>query len=169
VLEFRLGWSIADRPEGAFEFWAFLLSLWAGAVLLSFDLKRGVLRVLVPLPLTARQIGRGWWVATVAITFLKSYTFILAPASLCVFFVVWRGDGMLAYALLIFTMFGFLQMHGWLQVFLHNPEIPFNLIGPIVSTSVLLALLLTRCTLRHSRRAYRVQLNPFGNPWGTGR
>ncbi len=65
-LEFVLGWSIVASPATPFEFWAFLLALWAGATLVSFDLKRGVLRALGSLPLTGRQIGRGWWLATVA-------------------------------------------------------------------------------------------------------
>ncbi len=104
--------------------------------------------------------------ASAAITFLKSYTYILAPASLCVFFCVWRGDGMQAYALLGFTLFGFLKLHGWLQLHSHRLELPFSLIGPIVAISVLLAFLLTRYALLHSSRAYRVQANPFGNaPW----
>ena len=103
------------------------------------------------------------------ITFLKSYTFILASASLCVFFAVWRGDGMPAYALLVITMFGFQQVTLRLQMFFHYPEMPFNLIGPIVAICVLLAFLLTRRALLHSSHAYRVQANPFGNVWGAGR
>jgi len=67
ALEFGLGFTIAANPEIAFEFWAFLLALWTGATLLSFDLKNGALRALAPLPLTSRQIGRGWWLATVPI------------------------------------------------------------------------------------------------------
>jgi hypothetical protein len=105
-----------------------------------------------------------------AITFLKSYTLILAPASLCVFFAVWRGDGMPAYALLVITMFGFQQATLRLQMFFHYPEMPFSLIGSIVVICVLLAFLLTRRALMHSSHAYRVQANPFGTfAWGTGR
>ena len=65
IFEFGLGWFIANRPEDNFEFWGLMLALWAGAVLLSFDLRRGVVRAVAPLPLTARQIGRSWWLATV--------------------------------------------------------------------------------------------------------
>ena len=61
IFEFRLGWSIANRPEDNFEFWGLMLALWTGANLLSFDLRRGVVRAIAPLPLTARQIGRSWW------------------------------------------------------------------------------------------------------------
>jgi hypothetical protein len=67
ALEFGLGFTIAADPKLPFEFWAFLLALWTGATLLSFDLKNGALRALAPLPLTSRQIGRGWWLATVPI------------------------------------------------------------------------------------------------------
>lgn len=65
LLEFWVGWLIANRPQEPFEFWALLVSLWAGANLLSFDFKRGALRPVAALPLTGRQVGRGWWLATV--------------------------------------------------------------------------------------------------------
>ena len=103
------------------------------------------------------------------ITVLKSYTFILAPASLCIFFAVWQGAGIQAYALLLFTMFGFQQVPLWLQVFFHYPEVPFSLTGKIVALCVLLAFLLTRRALMHSSHAYRIQANPFGqSPMGRG-
>jgi hypothetical protein len=63
--QFALGGLIAADPEYAFEFWAFLVALWAGANLLSFDLRRGLLRAVATLPLTGRQIGVSWWLATV--------------------------------------------------------------------------------------------------------
>jgi hypothetical protein len=67
ALEFLLGLYIAWNPKIIFEFWAFLLAIWAGATLLGFDLKRGALRTVATLPLTGRQIGRGWWLASVPI------------------------------------------------------------------------------------------------------
>ncbi len=67
ALQFRFGWTIAKRPDGAFEFLVFLVALWMGAILLGFDLKHGVARAVLSLPLTGRQIGRGWWLATIAI------------------------------------------------------------------------------------------------------
>lgn len=67
AFEFRQGWSIAKRPEEAFEFWIFMISLWMGALLLGFDLQRGVARTVASLPLTAKQIGRSWWLATIVI------------------------------------------------------------------------------------------------------
>ncbi|MBU6402109.1 MAG: hypothetical protein KGS61_17460 [Verrucomicrobia bacterium] len=72
ILEFGLGWLIAQRPDDPFEFWIFLLALWSGALLLNFDLQRGIVRVVAVLPLTARQIGRSWWVATVAVPAVAS-------------------------------------------------------------------------------------------------
>ena len=63
--QFALGGLVAADPEYTFEFWAFLLALWAGANLLSFDLKRGLLRTVATLPLTGRQMGVSWWLATV--------------------------------------------------------------------------------------------------------
>lgn len=65
LLEFWVGRLIANRPQDPFEFWALLVALWAGANLVSFDFKRGALRPVAALPLTSRQIGRSWWLATV--------------------------------------------------------------------------------------------------------
>jgi len=50
--EFGLGWLIALGPEYTYEFWTFCLALWSGAVLLSFDFQRGLLRPLAVLPVT---------------------------------------------------------------------------------------------------------------------
>ena len=102
------------------------------------------------------------WETPLAFTVLKSYALILAPASLCIFFAVWRGTGIQAYLLLLFTMIGF-QM-------VHHPEIPFSLGGPITAICVLLAFLLTRHTLMHSSHTYRIQANVFNkDPWGAAR
>jgi hypothetical protein len=110
------------------------------------------------------------WETPLAFTVLKSYALILAPVSVCIFFAVWRGTGIQAYLLLLFTMIGFQQVPLWLQVFFHYPEIPFSLIGPIVVMCVLSAFLLTRRALLHSNHAYRVQATSFGNlPWGADR
>jgi hypothetical protein len=43
------------------------LALLTGAFLLLFDWQHGLVRALAPLPLTGNQIGRSWWLATVAI------------------------------------------------------------------------------------------------------
>jgi uncharacterized membrane protein (UPF0136 family) len=105
----------------------------------------------------------------VAITILKSYVFILGPASLCVFFAVWRGAGIQGYALLLLTLFGFQLVPVWLQAILLHPRIPFIQTGTFVALCVLLAFLLTRRMLRHSSHAYRVQASSIGNlPWAMG-
>lgn len=83
VLVFRLGWFIAAHPTLPCEFWVFALVLWMGAVLLSFDLKHGLIRVVVPLPLTPRQIGRSWWLATVAIPALALPLLLFSGAATC--------------------------------------------------------------------------------------
>jgi len=79
-----LGWSLAT-PEFADAYWqgkhSFLeqffkiqssmllmqsscAAIFTGAMLLLFDLQRGLARVCASLPLTSRQLGRSWWVAT---------------------------------------------------------------------------------------------------------
>ena len=83
LFEFWVGRQIANRPQDPFEFWLLMVSLWAGANLLSFDFKRGALRSVAALPLTGRQIGQSWWLATVplpavglvAMLFLGAVTF----------------------------------------------------------------------------------------------
>ena len=67
LFSFWEGWSIARRPEDAFEFWILLLAMWAGAILVTFDVKRGAIRPLALLPLSTRQAGRALWLATVAL------------------------------------------------------------------------------------------------------
>jgi len=81
LLEFRLGWWIANRPQESFEFWAFMLALWAGANLLSYDFKRGALRPVAGLPLTGRQIGISWWLATVPLPALGMGMLLFLGAS----------------------------------------------------------------------------------------
>jgi len=43
------------------------LGVFLGAFLLMSDLHRGIARILATLPLSAAQIGRAWWMATVAV------------------------------------------------------------------------------------------------------
>jgi hypothetical protein len=122
--------------------------------------------VILPLIALGALVTIGAWLAIgapAALTVLNSYTFILAPASLCVFFAVWRGDSMQAYALLLVTMFGLQQVQLRLQTFLHYLELPFSLCGPIAAVCILMAFLLTRHALMRSSHTYRVQANPFGD------
>jgi hypothetical protein len=127
-----------------------------------------VMLSIVILPLIALGAlaagGAGLALGTPAgLTVLKSFTFILAPASLCVFFAVWRGDGIQTYVLLAITLFGLQQVQLRLQTAFHYLELPFSLCGSIAAISILLAFVLTRCALMRSSRTYRVQANPFGN------
>jgi hypothetical protein len=129
--------------------------------------------VILPLIALGALAAGGAWLAlgsAAGLTVLKSYTFILAPASLCVFFAVWRGDGMQAYALMAITLFGLQLVQLPLQTAFHYLELPFSLCCSIAAICVLLAFLLTRYALMRSSHTYRVQANPFGNTTlGVGR
>jgi hypothetical protein len=135
----------------------------------------GILIVLLVLPLAA--LGTlaslvAWSVlgSSAAIVFLKSYAFILAPGSLCVFFALWRGEGALSYVLMLATLYGFLRVHGWLVISLHSIDIPALIIGAIAVTGVVVSYLLAWWTLGHSSHAYRLRTNIAGSfPWGGGR
>jgi hypothetical protein len=82
-----LGWALA-MPADASEYWhgkhlfllawlktqnimfvaeAMFLAVFSGAMLLLFDLQRGLGRAAAVLPMTGRQLGRNWWLATVAV------------------------------------------------------------------------------------------------------
>jgi hypothetical protein len=67
LLTVGLGLLMCATPGQPFAFWVLLLSMWMGAGLLGLDLRHGLVRTVLALPLTARQIGRAWWFATVAI------------------------------------------------------------------------------------------------------
>ena len=108
--------------------------------------------------------------ASIAIALLKSYAFILAPGTLCVFFALWGGEGVLGYVLMIGTLFGSLKVQGWLQISSHTLDVPFGLIGPIAVAGLVLSYLLARRALGHSSHAYRVRTSITGSfPWGGGR
>lgn len=64
---FWVGRMSVSTLKNGFEFWVMIVTMWTGANLLSFDLKRGSKRVCANLPLTQRQIGIAWWLATVLI------------------------------------------------------------------------------------------------------
>lgn len=78
------------------------------------------------------------------------------------FFVVWRGAGIQAYAFLLFSLVGFVVAQQWLQTRFHYLERPLSLAGTIAVVGVLLGFVLTRRALSHSSHAYRGQANPFG-------
>lgn len=65
----QVGWSIHSTclaQSAGFPTIMFPAALCLGAVLLSVDLQRGHWRALLALPVTPRQIGQAWWLATVA-------------------------------------------------------------------------------------------------------
>jgi hypothetical protein len=62
-----IAWGISMGGTQARSLSFFPLGIWMGAFLLSFDLQRGHTRALLALPLTVRQIARGWWWASVGI------------------------------------------------------------------------------------------------------
>jgi len=67
LFEAFVGWGVQRHPDGNFEFWCLLTSLWAGANLLQQDFPRGIVRAVSIMPVTSRQVGQGWWLATVLI------------------------------------------------------------------------------------------------------
>ena len=78
-----VGWFSATNTPPPKEFFNAMFMVFVGPFLLQFDLQRGIARALVALPLTARQIARGWWLAAVglpAIT-LGVFTFLSAGTS----------------------------------------------------------------------------------------
>jgi hypothetical protein len=63
--------------------------LWIGAMQLSLDFQKGIGRTLLALPLTARQIGRSWWLLSIGLPVLfLAATTLLGLAGLS----VWKGQ-----------------------------------------------------------------------------
>ncbi len=66
ILQCVLGWfSSTDTPPK--DFFVSLMAIFLGPFLLQFDMQRGFIRTIVSLPLTAKKIGRTWWLAVVAL------------------------------------------------------------------------------------------------------
>ena len=81
---FLLAWLKVQSYMFAFQ--VFMLASWTGAILLLFDLQRGITRAVTVLPLTARQIGRSWWLATVTIPAVAlAALFSLGAGTFCFF------------------------------------------------------------------------------------
>jgi hypothetical protein len=105
-----------------------------------------------------------------AIAILKDYTLALASGALCVLFVGWLGVGRDSFALMCLILIVFQSVPIWLKASFNIRQIPFTLIGAIVAISITVSFLLTRHSLMHSSKTYRVQASPFGNiVWGMGR
>jgi hypothetical protein len=132
-----------------------------------------ILIMVMPLVAVGALAGAVAWLAlgkSAGLTFLGCYAFILGPASLCVFLAMWRGEGMLAYVLVIVTLFGSQRVYGWLRYATYPPVVPWGAVGAIAVAGMVLGWLLTRWALEHSSQAYRVRLSPTGTfPWAGGR
>ncbi|MGH7969912.1 MAG: hypothetical protein ACREIC_14415, partial [Limisphaerales bacterium] len=84
--EFCLGWLMGLDPQFPFEFYAFLVSLWSGATMLSLDLRRGALRPLAVLPVTGSRMGKSWWMATVPVPAFALAALLFSGAALHYYF-----------------------------------------------------------------------------------
>jgi hypothetical protein len=133
-----------------------------------------VLLALIALPLLALSALDAGIVGLVlgspaALTVLTGGLLILAPATLSVFFFVWRGPGMTAYlfmlASLVLTQVGSM----WLKGGVHGQGISAGPAALLAGGFVALAFILTRRALQQGTRAYRVQANALGNVWSAGR
>jgi len=69
LAELLIGWFGGHLGNDPYRLAGFQgeFGLFLGAILLSFDLQCGLSRTVATLPLTARQIGRAWWQASVVI------------------------------------------------------------------------------------------------------
>jgi hypothetical protein len=69
LAELLIGWFGGHLGDDPYRLAALQgeLGLFLGAFLLNFDLQHGMARMAATLPLTARQTGRAWWQAAVAI------------------------------------------------------------------------------------------------------
>lgn len=71
LVQVALGWAhaffAAKNTNNFTAIFQYQLGAFFGAFLLSLDFQRGITRVVACLPLTAAQIGRAWWLATVAL------------------------------------------------------------------------------------------------------
>lgn len=121
--------------------------------------------VVIPFVALTALMGVFAWLflgAPVAIAVLDSCALILASVALCVFFAVWRGIGVQAYALLLVTMFGsFFAQIRW-QMSLHQTTLPLGAVSALAVVGVLLAFVLTRLALIRGCGAYRIPANPPG-------
>jgi hypothetical protein len=87
ALEFGLGWATTSLPEQ--NVWlppGMFLAMAMSVNLVSFDLRRGVLRAVAVLPLTGRQIGLSWWLATVPIPAIALAAGLFLGAGTCCHF-----------------------------------------------------------------------------------
>lgn len=127
---------------------------------------------ILVLPLTALGFAMAGLVgltsgAPAAIPFLKGFALTLAPASMCVFFVVWKGAGRVGYSLVILTMVVSQVAFDQVESFFREREIPFIVTAAGVGIFVMLAFHFTRRAILESSQTYRVRTGLPGNAlWG---
>lgn len=100
-----------------------------------------------------------------ALIVLKSCILILAPMALSIFFTVWRGGGIQAYALFL------VGVMAWISVISASQNITFPFAEGVAVAGVTLAWLLTYYALLRGGRAYRAQTDPLTRffTWSAGR
>jgi hypothetical protein len=84
IAQLALGWGHAAHAgtgKNPFASFQLQIGIFMGAFLLALDLRRGFARVIATLPLTARQIGLAWWLATVGISAAGFTVLLLAGAA----------------------------------------------------------------------------------------
>jgi hypothetical protein len=124
-----------------------------------------ILPILAVSALAAGVTGLGLG-ASAAFAVLRSFVFMLAPGSLCICFMVWRGSGTRTNILLLVPLCSLSPIFSDLIL---SSKTPYSATGTFVALCVLLAFLLTRRTIQRSSRAYVVPANQFGSVWGAGR
>lgn len=111
MLAIGVGWAAYYLNNYSFMFFVLIVAMWMGGVLLGRNLQQGLVRTVLALPLTARQIGRGWWFATVGIPAVAISVLLFLGATLwwhyhplrslpwltlagaCLFSLFWLGNG----------------------------------------------------------------------------
>ena len=117
------------------------LLLWIGALQLNFDMVRGISRVQATLPLTTRQIGRAWWIYSVALPALLLAT---TTALAAMIYSTHTGKPVALNAWLLNTISNTLLLGALFQLIIgEQPGMPQNLLGwlrRILSVGLLMAM-----------------------------
>jgi hypothetical protein len=139
ALEFTAGWIGADGTVNIAMI-QLQIGIFMGPFLLSMDLQRGLGRALATLPLCARQLGRAWWLATVAVPVAGYSGLLFAGAGLAslvnprlqpswghlaissLFLLFWMG---VSFSLLANPLVG----HGWRHKLLSLSGVLFLIAG----------------------------------------
>jgi hypothetical protein len=123
----------------------FQIVLWLGAMQLNFDFSRGVGRVCSSMPVTARELGRAWWILSVALP-----AFVLASTSALALMIysAWsvRAFPLMEYATVAFANTVFL---GMLYFFIGGvtpgwPQTPFGWVRHLTFVALLFGMMFIR-------------------------